>query len=363
MVTESLPATEPAKVTVPDPGAATGLPGAALKSMPQWPAKRPWGANSRTTGPGTGATRTVHPDAITVLTRFKATSANSMLHHPATAAPRRRQGATSGYARGATHGTHRAESSEARGAAMTVHYDRRDRVAVITVDRPQRRNAIDDAVAIGLNRAWRRFDEDEDADVGILTGAGETFCAGADLRSFDLVDRPEGFIGISRIRVSKPTIAAVEGYCVAGGLELALWCDLRVAGESAVFGCFERRFGVPLVDGGTQRLPRVVGLGRALDMILTGRAVGAQEALDIGLANRVCPDGEALATAVAIAQRVSSFPQPTVRSDRAALLDGLGLTLDDGLAREREHGLIVWETAVEGARRFAAGAGRHGEGI
>ncbi len=246
---------------------------------------------------------------------------------------------------------------------MTVHYDRRDRVAVITIDRPERRNAIDDAVATGLNRAWRRFDADEEADVGILTGSGETFCAGADLRSFDLVDRPEGFIGISRIRVSKPTIAAVEGYCVAGGLELALWCDLRVAGESAVFGCFERRFGVPLVDGGTQRLPIVVGLGRALDMILTGRAVGAQEALDIGLANRVCPDGEALATAVAIAQRVASFPQPTVRSDRQAALDGLGLTLDEGLAREREHGLTVWETAVEGAREFAAGAGRHGEGI
>ena len=160
---------------------------------------------------------------------------------------------------------------------MTVEYERRGPVAVVAVDRPDRRNAIDDATAEALGDAWDRF-EDDDALVGVLTGSEGTFSAGADLEAMDLEDRPEGWLGFTRRRLEKPTIAAVEGYCVAGGLEMALWCDLRVASESAMFGCFERRFGVPLVDGGTQRLPRVVGLGRALELILTGRELGAEEA-------------------------------------------------------------------------------------
>jgi enoyl-CoA hydratase len=169
---------------------------------------------------------------------------------------------------------------------MSVRYERTAAVAVITIDRPERRNAIDRATAEALQRAWRDFDADPEARVGVLTGAGGVFCAGADLVAFDLIEEREGWLGICRTSVSKPTIAAVAGPCVAGGLELALWCDLRVAGAGAVFGCFERRFGVPLADGGTQRLPRIVGLGRALDMILTGRPVPAEEAFRIGLADR-----------------------------------------------------------------------------
>ncbi|MFW2340269.1 MAG: enoyl-CoA hydratase-related protein, partial [Acidimicrobiia bacterium] len=177
---------------------------------------------------------------------------------------------------------------------MSVHYEVRGSTALITIDRPERRNAINLETADLLQRAWQRFDTDEQAVVGVLTGAGGVFSAGADLKDFDLIDRPDGFLGFTRMIVSKPTIAAVEGYCVAGGLEMALWCDLRVAAEGAVFGCFERRFGVPLVDGGTQRLPRIVGLSRALDMILTGRSVDAGEAIDIGLADRLSPAGSAL---------------------------------------------------------------------
>ncbi|MDH3498836.1 MAG: crotonase/enoyl-CoA hydratase family protein [Acidimicrobiia bacterium] len=244
---------------------------------------------------------------------------------------------------------------------MAVHYELRGEVAVITIDRPERRNAINRATAMSLHDAWQRFEGDSDARVGILTGAGGSFSAGADLKDFDLIDDPHGFLGFTRQHGSKPTIAAVSGYAVAGGLEIALWCDMRVASEDAVFGCFERRFGVPLVDGGTQRLRHVVGLGRALDMILTGRAVGAHEALSMGLVNRVVPPGRALESAVELAREIAAFPQSTVRSDRAAVYDGLDL--ETGLAAERVHGLKVLEEAAGGASNFADGAGRHGDGV
>lgn len=243
---------------------------------------------------------------------------------------------------------------------MAVHYQRRGPVAIVTIDRPERRNAVDRATANALAAAWHRFESDDHAAVGVLTGAGGAFSAGADLKSFDLVDRPEGFLGFTRDSVDKPTIAAVGGHCVAGGLEMALWCDLRVAGQDAVFGCFERRFGVPLGDGGTQRLPRLVGLGRALDMILTGRAVDAAEAARIGLVDRVVEAGGHLEAAVELAEYIASAPQPTVRADRRAVLEGLGRPLAEGLELERRHALAVLDVAAAGAARFAAGEGRGG---
>jgi enoyl-CoA hydratase len=245
----------------------------------------------------------------------------------------------------------------------TVGYDREDGVAVVTLDRPDARNAVDDRTALGLRDAWRRFDADGEALVGVLTGAGGEFCAGADLKAMDLEDREEGWLGCTRMRVEKPTIAAVEGHAVAGGLELACWCDLRVAAADATFGCFERRFGVPLVDGGTQRLPRLVGRGRALDMILTGRAVDAAEALDWGLADRVVDPGEALSAARTLAEGIAEHPQTTVRSDRAALYDGLGESLETGLTLEAWHGTKALDTAAAGASRFAEGEGRGGDGV
>ena len=229
-------------------------------------------------------------------------------------------------------------------------------VAVVTIDRPDARNAVDRQTAEELSDAWERFDNG-DAHVGILTGSGGTFCAGADLKKMDLRDDGDGYLGMSRRRVSKPTVAAVEGYCVAGGLELALWCDLRVAGEGATFGCFERRYGVPLVDGGTQRLPRVVGLGRALEMIETGREVGAEEAHDWGLVNEVAAEREALDTALETAERIASFPQDTLRAYRASVYDGLGRSPEDGMRTEAWHGSRVMDTAEEGARRFSEGDG------
>ena len=243
---------------------------------------------------------------------------------------------------------------------MTVRYERTGPIAVVTIDRPERRNAIDRATAEALQRAWRDFDADPEARVGILTGAGGVFCAGADLVAFDLIEETEGWLGICRTSVSKPTIAAVAGPCVAGGLELALWCDLRVAGADAVFGCFERRFGVPLADGGTQRLPRIVGLGRALDMILTGRPVPAEEAFRIGLADRLVPAGDELAEALRLAEVIAAFPQDTMRSDRRAVFAGLGRPLEEGLAIEAELGRQVAVTAIAGAARFAGGEGRSG---
>ena len=246
--------------------------------------------------------------------------------------------------------------------ADEVNYERRGPVAVVTIDRPERRNAVDRATAEGLLDAWTQFEE-SDAAVGVLTGADGTFSAGADLKAMDLEDSPEGWLGFTRERVSKPTIAAVEGHCVAGGLEMALWCDLRIAARGATFGCFERRFGVPLVDGGTQRLPRVVGLGRALDMILTGRAVDAETAERWGLATRLVPEGEALDHTVELGKRIAEFPQETVLTDRAAVYGGLGTPLQQGLGLEGWHGSRSLRTGREGAGRFARGEGRGGEGI
>jgi enoyl-CoA hydratase len=244
-----------------------------------------------------------------------------------------------------------------------VEYDRRGPVAVVAIDRPDHRNAIDNDTAMALREAWQRFDDDDGALVGVLTGAGEIFSAGADLKKMDLQDRPAGWLGFSRMQVSKPTIAAVEGHCVAGGIEMALWCDLRVASEEATFGCFERRFGVPLVDGGTQRLPRIVGLGRALEMILLGRPVEAREAREWGLVNRVVETGAALDAAVEMAETIAEFPQETVRTDRSAVYDGLGEPLEQGLKIEGWPGSRSIDTGREGAERFAQGAGRGGEGI
>jgi enoyl-CoA hydratase len=198
----------------------------------------------------------------------------------------------------------------------------------------------------------------------VLTGNRQAFCAGADLKAIDtLRDRAEGPLGITRLHSPKPTIAAVSGYCVAGGLELALWCDLRIAGTSATFGCFERRWGVPLVDGGTQRLPRIVGLGRALELILLGRAVTAAEALTIGLANRVVPDETVVAAAFEWAELVAGFPQATMLADREAAIQGFGLPLEHGLALERRLGWATVAVGRSGAARFSAGAGRGGQGV
>ena len=234
-----------------------------------------------------------------------------------------------------------------------IHYERRGPAALVTIDRPERHNAVDGDTAAALLGAFERFCGEDDAHVLVLTGAGEkAFCAGADLKAVDTldIDAPGGPMGFTRLTSPKPTIAAISGHCLAGGLELALWCDLRVATPASTFGCAERRWGVPLVDGGTQRLPRVVGLGRALDLILTGRTIDAAEALSIGLLTRVADD--ALATALALAQEIAAFPQDTVRSDRIAALEGFGLALDDALALEAQLGRERLRTAVEGAQRF-----------
>jgi enoyl-CoA hydratase len=246
-----------------------------------------------------------------------------------------------------------------------VRYERRGAAAVMTIDRPARRNAIDAATAAGLKRGLEEFEADEGARALVLTGAGgEAFCAGADLKALDLdVDAPGGPEGITRLTPSKPAIAAIDGWCLAGGLELALWCDLRVATPGSTFGCFERRWGVPLVDGGTQRLPRVVGMGRALEMILTGRAVAAEEAERFGLVNEVVAPGAHLDRALEIAERLASFPQATMLADRRAALQGAGLPLAEGLELEHRLGREVLDVAVRGAARFAAGEGRHGEGL
>jgi enoyl-CoA hydratase len=246
-----------------------------------------------------------------------------------------------------------------------VYYERQGAAAVLTIDRPQRRNAIDAATARGLRQGFDEFEADEGARVLVLTGAGgEAFCAGADLKAIDLdVDDPAGPEGITRLTPAKPAIAAIDGWCLAGGLELALWCDLRIATPTSVFGCFERRWGVPLIDGGTQRLPRVVGMGRALELILTGRPVEAEEAQRIGLVNEVVEPGTHLQRALELAQRLASFPQETMLSDRRAALEGAGLPLSEGLELEHRLGREVLQVAVEGAARFAAGEGRHGEGV
>lgn len=250
-----------------------------------------------------------------------------------------------------------------------VRYERFAATAVVTMDRPQVRNAIDGPTAAALVAAFRRFEQESDAAVAILTGAGGTFCAGADLKAIAagrgnrVGETGDGPLGPTRLTLSKPVIAAVEGHAVAGGLELALWCDLRVAAEDAVFGVYCRRWGVPLVDGGTVRLPRLIGQSHALDMILTGRGVGGAEALRMGLANRLVESGSALAAAHELATQLASFPQACMRSDRLSALSQWSLGEATALANETRLGLQVirsGETAL-GAGRFAAGAGRHGE--
>jgi len=234
-------------------------------------------------------------------------------------------------------------------------------VRILRIDRPHVRNAVDRRTALALGAAWELFESEEDARVGVLTGGDEVFSAGADLKDLEGlapgVEGEEGPLGFTRRLTSKPTIAAVAGWCVGGGLEMACWCDLRVADETAVFGCFERRFGVPLVDGGTQRLPRIVGLGRALDLILTGRAVEAREALALGLVTEVVPAGRSLERALELAKAIAAFPQLCVRSDRQAVYAGLGLDLADGLRIEACCGAEVLASGEPeaGARAFREG--------
>jgi enoyl-CoA hydratase len=251
---------------------------------------------------------------------------------------------------------------------MSVRTERDGPVSTVVLSRPERRNAVDGPTAAALADAFRSFEADADARVAVLWGEGGSFCAGADLKAISEgrgnAVRPsgDGPMGPSRMQLGKPVIAAVAGHAVAGGLELALWCDLRVVEQSAVFGVFCRRWGVPLIDGGTVRLPRIVGLGFALDMILTGRPVGAEEALRVGLANRVVPDGQARAAAEALAAEIARFPQRCMRADRRSAYEAWSLNESAAIANELRHGLAVIESGEtrEGAARFAAGAGRHG---
>jgi enoyl-CoA hydratase/carnithine racemase len=250
---------------------------------------------------------------------------------------------------------------------QAVRYEREGAAAVITIDRQHRRNAVDGDTAAKLHEAYLRFEADEDARALILTGAGGvSFCAGADLKATEtFVPRlmaPEGPLGFTRLTPSRPAIAAISGFCLAGGLELALWCDLRIATEGSTLGYPERRWGVPLIDGGTQRLPRIVGLGRALDLILTGRMVDAREAHQMGLVSEVVPAGAHLERALALAEGLARFPQRTMLADRRAAIEGLGMPLADGLALEAQAGPEVFEDGARGAARFAAGEGRGGAG-
>jgi len=241
-------------------------------------------------------------------------------------------------------------------------------VRVVTIDRPDRRNAVDRATAAALVEAFTAFDGDPTTAVAVLTGAGGTFCAGADLKALAsgsgnrVTEAGDGPMGPTRLRLGKPVVAAIEGYAVAGGLELALWCDLRVAAGDAVLGVFCRRFGVPLVDLGTVRLPRLIGHSRAMDLILTGRAVGAEEAYAMGLVNRVSPPGGALAAAVALARELAALPQECLRHDRLSALEQWDLDESQATVNEVRHGLasIASGDAASGAERFARGEGRHG---
>jgi len=250
---------------------------------------------------------------------------------------------------------------------MSIRIEKNEGITTVILDRPGVRNAVDIDTAHALTAAFEEFDHDDSQHAAVLWGDHGTFCAGADLKAvaegrFNDVD-PEGDgpLGPTRRTLSKPVIAAVAGHAVAGGLELALWCDLRVAEESAVFGVYCRRWGVPLIDGGTVRLPRVIGHGRAMEMILTGRPVHAQEALAWGLVNRVVPDGQSRAVAEAWAREISAFPQVCLRHDRLSALQQWNLSLQAAFTNEGEHGLQALETeSLDGARRFAAGEGRHG---
>jgi enoyl-CoA hydratase len=252
---------------------------------------------------------------------------------------------------------------------MSVRTERHGAVFIVTLDRIERRNAVDRATAKALAGAFRGFEADEALSVAVLTGAGGEFCAGADLKAISegapnrvelTGDAP---MGPSRMALSKPVIAAVEGHAVAGGMELALWCDLRVMAENAVFGVYCRRFGVPLIDGGTVRLPRLIGESRALDLILTGRPVGAQEALAMGLANRIAKPGEALNDAVTLANEIAAFPQACLRNDRRSVVEAASLAFDDAMVNETRLGLETLSSGetVAGATRFTDGEGRGGK--
>lgn len=253
---------------------------------------------------------------------------------------------------------------------MTVRVERHGPVTVVVLDRPEVRNAVDTAHARALHEAFLAFDADDTAHVAVLTGTDDVFCAGADLAAVSVgameatppTGEPTdvGPMGPTRLVLSKPVVAAVSGYAVAGGLELALWADLRVVDPDATFGVFCRRWGVPLIDGGTVRLPRLVGQSHALDLILTGRPVAADEALRMGLANRVSAPGQALSEAIALAQQLAAFPQACLRSDRLSAYDQHDRTVPDALGREWDHGSAVLREAMSGAAEFAAGAGRHG---
>ncbi len=254
---------------------------------------------------------------------------------------------------------------------MTVIVEQQDRITIVTINRPEVRNAVDGPTAALLAEAFRHFDADDSSDVAVLTGAAGTFCAGADLQAVAAGGANgnkvrmdgDGPMGCSRMLLSKPVIAAVEGHAVAGGIELAVWCDLRVAAEDAVFGVYCRRWGVPLVDGGTIRLTRLIGQSHAMDLILTGRGVSGVEAQAMGLANRLAKKGEALKDAVELAKSLSRFPQRCMRSDRMSAYTQWSRSLEDALMDETRAGLEVIRSGEtrEGARRFAAGAGRHGD--
>ena len=251
---------------------------------------------------------------------------------------------------------------------MSVRVDRTGPITTVTIDRPEARNAVDGPTAAALAEAFREFDADDSQSVAVLYGAGGTFCAGADLkvigteRGNQVNADGDGPMGPSRMRLSKPVIAAVEGHAVAGGLELAIWCDLRVVASDAVFGVYCRRWGVPLIDGGTVRLPRLIGEGRALDLILTGRGVSADEALRIGLADRVVEPGTTQARAEELAEQLAELPQACLRNDRLSVLDQHSLSEEEALRVELEHGMRSLQAdALEGAARFVGGAGRHGD--
>ena len=252
---------------------------------------------------------------------------------------------------------------------MSVSVTAIDRIAVIRMSRAERRNAVDAQTAKALAEAFRAFDADENMDVAVFAGGDDVFCAGADLKaiaagdSIALSAQGDSPMGPPRLRLSKPVIAAIEGPAVAGGLELVLWCDLRIAGASATFGVFNRRFGIPLVDLGTIRLPRLIGHGRAMDLILTGRSVAAAEALQIGLVNRCVPDGEALPAAIELARQLSGFPQTAMRHDRLSAIEQWGLSENQAIANEIAHGLVTLGSGetMAGARTFGGGAGRHGK--
>ena len=253
---------------------------------------------------------------------------------------------------------------------MSVQVEQRDRITIVTLARPEVRNAVDGDTALALAEAFRQFDRDPDSDVAVFHGANGTFCAGADLKAVAagesanrLSAEGDGPMGPSRMLLSKPVIGAIAGHAVAGGMELALWCDLRVVEESAVMGVFCRRWGVPLIDGGTIRLPRLIGHSRALDLIMTGRPVAAQEALAMGLANRVVADGQALTAALELAGQLLKFPPRCLRSDRLSAYEQWDLSLEDALANEFRRGMEVIDSreTVEGATRIASGKGRHGD--